>query len=368
MKKTLNILFLLFVFANTNAQKDSLFSDIYIKPEIGYGFVFEHRDVIAYNVKGHIPSLKISVGKSTFGDKDWQQRFRFPDLGFGYYYADLQNPNVLGTVNAGYFFIDIPYIRRENFTFNYNFEMGISRLSKKFNIVDNYENTAIGSHFNAYINLGFNTKFKLSDKFILTNTLNFTHYSNAKSNTPNLGLNVINITSGVQYYLRPQFKSRTKTPNKERDFKNIYTTNYSVGLQSNSPPEGEKFFCSSLNFNYQRVLKNNRMALGTGVDLFYNDAINSNLNSSEDSVCYGNIYNFRTGVHFSYNLLFNKITYTIQAGVYTFSKWKEFEIVYNRYGVIYQATDRFTLHVALKTHLVKADYLELGVGYVFSKK
>ena len=368
MKKTINILFLLFVFANTNAQKDSLFSDIFIKPEIGYGFILEQRDVIAYNVKGHIPSFKISVGKSTFGDKDWQQRFRFPDLGFGYYYADLQNPNVLGTVNAVYFFIDIPYIRKENFSFNYNFEIGASRLSKKFNIVDNYENTAIGSHFNAYINLGFSIKIKLSDRFIFANTLNFTHYSNAKSNRPNLGLNVINITSGVQYYLSPQLKQRIKTPNKERDFRNIYTTNYSLGLQSNSPPNGDKFFCSSLNFNYQRVLKNKRMSIGTGLDFFYNDAINSNLNSGEDSVYYGNIYNFRTGTHLSYNLLFSKVVFTMQAGIYTFSKWKEIEIIYNRFGLIYQATERFTMHVTLKTHLVKADYLELGVGYIISKK
>ena len=73
------------------------------------------------------------------------------------------------------------------------------------------------------------------------------------------------------------------------------------------------------------------------------------------------------GIHASTDVVFNKFSFTIQAGYYLYSKWKETEIVYNRFGIIYKFTEHLSANITLKTHLVKADYAEIGLGYYFIK-
>ncbi len=371
MRKLSQVIIFLFISFKLLSQNDTLSDKYFVQANAGYGFVFEHRSSISYYVKGHIPEIKLKIGKSTTGTKQWQELFKYPDLGFGYYFADLHNPNVLGLVNAAYFFIDVPYVRTPKLNFSYNFDLGLAYLSKKFDIQTNYINTAIGSHINAYINLGILLDYKLSDKITFSNSLNFTHYSNGKFALPNLGLNIINFQSGVKYYLKKRYNEhkyiKTYVDKNKVLYKNIFYVNFSSGLQQIAISTQKKYMCNSLNFNYGRVLSKKHI-IGIGLDFFNNSGLYVNLNKSYYTNIYDKSYNYRMGMHVYTDVVFNKFLFTIQAGYYLYSKWKDVEVVYNRFGLIYRLSKHITTNITLKTHLVKADYVEFGLGYYFLTK
>lgn len=366
MTKFKTVIILFFLSFKLFAQNDTLSDNFFIQANTGYGFIFEHRSSISYYVKGHVPEFKLRVGKSTIGTKQWQGLYKYPDLGFGYYFADLGNPDVLGNVNAVYFFIDVPYIRKKKINFSYNFELGLAYLSKKFDIQTNYFNTAISSHINAYINLGLLLDLKLSDKITWQNSINFTHYSNGKFASPNLGLNIINFQTGVKYYINNRKVPVKKEIAKQSDNKNIYYANLSTGLQQVTISDKNKYLCTSINFNYGRII-NKKKIIGLGLDLFYNKGRNISLNKSIYSDIYDKSYNYRMGIHLSNDFVFNKFLFTAQVGYYLYSKYKTDEFIYNRFGIIYRFTKHFTTNITLKTHIIKADYVELGLGYYFLK-
>lgn len=367
MIKLFKILFFsLFCSTNLFSQTDSLPNIFFVQANADYGFIFEHRPSISYNVNGHIPALRLKFGKSTYGEKNWEELYNFPDLGFGYYYADLRNKEVLGNVNALFFFIDVPYIRKSNFNFSYNLEMGAAYLNKPFDINNNYINTAIGSHLNAYINLGLVLDLKLSDKIILSNSLNLTHYSNGKFSLPNLGLNVINAQVGIKYKISKNISVIEKQISKKSKYKNMLYVNLSAGVQQVKLSTDKKYLCNSLNINYGKIL-NKKKIIGVGLDFFYNDGFYVSLNSADYTNEHNKSYNYRAGMHIGTDMVFNKFLFTIQAGYYIYSKDKSTEIVYNRFGIIYKLTNHLTTNLTLKTHLVKADYVEFGLGYYFLK-
>ncbi len=367
MNKLKIFIILFFLSFNIFAQNDTLSNNYFIQANLGYGFIFEHRSSISYYVTGHIPEFKLKIGKSTTGKKSWQGLYKYPDLGFGYYYADLRNKDVLGKVNAAYFFIDVPYIRAKKINFSYNFELGLSYLTKAFDIKTNYINTAIGSHINAYINLGLLLDLKLSDKIVLSNIINFTHYSNGKFASPNLGLNIINFQTGIKYYINKKQPVKTEKIDKSTvKNKNIYYFNLSSGVQQISISDKKKYLCNSVNFNYGRILSKKHI-IGFGIDFFNNSGLYKSLNYSHYADIYDKSYNYRIGAHISNDFVFNKFSFTVQAGYYIYTKWRGTEFIYNRFGITYKLSKHFTTNITLKTHIIKADYVEFGFGYYFLK-
>jgi len=115
-----------------------------IEANFHYGTFLKPQPSMGYLIKGHIPAFDLKFSKSTTGDKLWEQLYRYPETGFGLYFADFRNPQIIGNGFSVYQYIDIPIITSNIFCFSYNLSYGLAYISKKFDADNNFYNIAIG--------------------------------------------------------------------------------------------------------------------------------------------------------------------------------------------------------------------------------
>ncbi len=332
-----------------------------------YGFLIPHRSSMVYLIEDHVKAWDIAVSYRTKGDKPWQIIYRVPELGLAFYRANLGNANYLGTSTAAYAFIKIPIVKDKFFNLSYSMGEGLAILSKPFNTESNIYNIAIGSRANGFIDFCLFSEINILNKLQFVTGFNFTHYSNGAWRKPNLGFNIPSIKAGLKYTLSksPEI-DKTKIKEIKALFvrKNEFSITLSKGVRENPPPNGVKFHPTTICINAER-LYNPKRKFGTGLDVFYDPSLESRIIS--DSLKFKPIYNLRSGVHLSYDLLFNRISFTMQTGVYFFTKAKDDGLIYSRFGIRAKVWKNITASLTLKTHFVKADVLEWGIGYSFLK-
>jgi hypothetical protein len=331
-----------------------------IEVQAGYGFIGKHTDILGYYITGHVPNININVGKKLKGNKQWHKLYNYPEIGFGYYFAMLNN-KYLGNVHAVYSYINIPLTSKEKkLSPNLDFSIGLSYFPKPFDIIDNYQNRIIGTHFNVYFKLGLGLEYKISDKLTVNSIFGVNHYSNAKVKTPNLGINVLNFNLGLRY----NFKNH-KIINKEFEVEN-YKKNeiivvYSAGMKATPKPLNRRYYASAFVIDYYRHTSQ-KSKLGGGLDLFYDGS--QEYYYQDDSITNRNWYDKNLlGTHLSYGLIVNKVTFTFQVGYYLYDRLNINGNIYSRLGFRTYLTDKLLLNLTLKTHFAKADLLEIGIGY-----
>lgn len=353
------VIILIFIQFSAVAQSDSIKS-YFIEPSFNYGFIMPHRPSMRYNIISHIPAFEARLSKQYLGNKFWHQYYRFPNSGIGGYYASLENPKVLGHVYALYAFINIPIIRHNKYSFNYEISSGAAYLDKPYNNTDNYYNVSIGSALNFYFNFSLDLKVKLFNRIDLVNRINIKHFSNGAFKVPNQGINIISYNLGLRYYLcknKPEFN--TISLQKFIKKNELYFV-FSGGTKEIPPPEIKNYPTASLSINIAQQISRQRK-IGFGTDIFYDESLRTEY--SRKKLDYKNINMFSGGLFLSHELVFNKISIIMQGGVYYYSKLQKNGLLYHRFGLRYFATNKMILNFSLKSHFAKADFIEFGIGY-----
>lgn len=367
VKFFISVVILLFIQFYAFAQVDSItnFPKVtYIEPSFNYGFIMPHRPSMRYNIVSHIPAFEVRLSKQQQGEQIWHQYYRFPLIGLGAYYASLENPKVLGHVYAFYGFVNIPIIRRNNYSFNYEISSGAAYLDKPYDNTKNYYNVSIGSGLNFYFNFSFDLKIKLLKRLDLVNRINFKHFSNGAFKVPNQGINVISYNLGLRYGLTKNIPNYKKVDLQKFIKKNEIYAIISGGTKEIQPPEIRNYPTASLSLNLTRQISRQRK-LGFGTDIFYDESLRTEY--SRKKIEYENINLFRGGVFLSHELVFSKLSIVVQSGYYYYTKSRSDGIFYHRFGLRYFATNRMILNFALKSHFAKADFIEFGIGYKILK-
>lgn len=358
------VLILLCMFYGKTVFSQKFTDNLQIETKGQYGFILPHHSFFYYFTEHHPYAFNIEVSKRLTGKKEWQQLYRYPIFGYGIYYCELGNKQYFGQVGAAYGFINIPIITKPKFSFNYNIAGGFSYLTKSFDVYDNYYNLAIGSPGNVYVNLAFDTKFKLSEHFIFETGIGITHYSNGAVAKPNTGINVVTAQSGIIYNFNTTNYTKTEIQSHVPYFE--YSVIYGAGIRENSPPVGKKWFASSFSINAERAFWRKRK-FGIGFDVFYDNSIYSELESSDSLADNSKMDNFRNGIHFSHDLIIGKTSITMQTGTYIIAKYRREGNIYSRFGIKHKINEHWFANLSLKTHFAKADYIEWGLGYCFRK-
>ena len=331
-----------------------------------YGFIIPHHSSFVYLIEDHVKSWDFTLNFSSKGDKNWQQIYRYPELGMGFYHANLGNTDYLGKANAGYGIIKIPIFQTKVSKFNYMIGGGVVFLSKHFDAKDNIYNVAIGSAANAFVDFGLNFELKCWSKLFITTGLQFTHFSNGAWKIPNLGFNIPSANLGLKYFLKePSLLPKVKVSN--ADFKKAmeFGIIYRGGIRENSPPLGQKYYVSSLSISSEKHLTQKRM-LGLGLDLYWDPSISQRLKTDSTEALKTN--NFRSGVHFAHNVVFNKVYFVMQLGYYFYTNdIRGDKRIYSRFGLQIKLSEHFSTSLTLKSHKFKADVIEFGMGYLIKK-
>lgn len=327
---------------------------------INRGFISPHHSDMRYFIKGRITSFRAVCGYQTYGKKPWQQLWNYPEMGFGLYYSDLQNPDVLGNIKSAFFYYQQPILKSQYHGLYFNFDIGLAYFNKIFDYKNNYTNIAIGSHFNLYTSLFFEYQLR-TRKIIYYTGIGVSHFSNGGTKIPNLGINIFSTLFGIKY----KIKSHEKLKNGSlKSFKkhNDFLINQSFFVHGNSNSISDKpSIISTLSIDYGRNF-NPKGRFGGGIDIFY-DEVNKSFYESQN-IEYNSFDLMSLGVHVSYNIVFNKVHVTLQQLYMIFQKHNSPRI-YQRLGFRYIIGDNILLGFSFTTVFFQAQFYEPSIGIRF---
>lgn len=349
---------------NSFSQKNDSVNYVNLSAKYAIGYIYAHHQSFKYFINDYVPAFEVNVGFRQKGNKLWHEIYRYPTIGFGYYHAELGNPQILGHVDAVFPYINIPVLEKSRFKLCTKFATGVSWLNKKFDLYENNYNIAIGSKLNAYININLESKIKLAKQIHLQAGLGITHYSNGGMVQPNKGLNIISASAGLLYHLQKDEFQKITLDMPAFKKRNEYSVILSVGTKTLEPARTHRYLVTSFSFNAERQFSYKGM-YGVGIDLFKDNSREEYLHEKENIENPTTADLFYAGGHVSYDFVFGKTSFTVQMGGYFLNKAKFFQYVYHRFGLKYRFADHWMANVTLKTFWAAADFGEWGIGYRF---
>jgi len=359
--KTLIIILFLLNGIHTHAQKE-ITRNLNGMVNVHAGYNLPEYPFISAITEDYIRSLDICFFKESIGKNKWEQLYNYPDYGVSFFYSTLGNDEVFGREFALTYFFNLYFFSKKRLRLSNRIGIGINYVNRKFNLQNNYLNVAVGSKVNIHFNFGIGAKYALSDKLSLNTGLSFNHFSNGNTSEPNLGINYLTSYGGISYSLGE--KSEKQTHEIEAHVKeNTIVLFGSVGGKHSRAFNSIYFLTSSFSFEYNRSFSR-KFHFGIGSDLFYDSSIESSLKNN--SKAYNNSDSFQTGIHLSQTIVYNKISLSIQEGVYILlTEQINNYPVYNRGIIQFQVTDNLLIRLSMKSHLHILDFPEIGLGYKF---
>ncbi len=332
-----------------------------------FGFVIPHRQEMLHMITGHSKGIEINAEWKTDGSKDWHQDYNSPRFGLDFYYSQLGNAKELGEQYQISFYLRL-LLSRKQFSHHIKFGIGPGYSTKVWDLEDNTKAIALSSRLNAALIMQYGINLRLSKHITLRPGVRLNHFSNGSFKTPNLGTNNLSLYLGVSYNLKPTLKASEqnyskRNPRLKRKIRAPkLSININFGGKELAPPGGPRYLTSSMT-----LLADSRFSakssFGLGLDAMYNQANGADMLRESDNVPWNDV--LQLGAFASYSLHFNRFELKIIFGAYLYDKYKKNGTLYNRVGLRYRITDHLFASVYLKSHLVKADYNELGIGWNF---
>ena len=145
--------------------------------------------------------INLVLKKNSFGDNSWQELYGYPRIGFSISYFKLNNPAILGNGITLSPHFNFALLQGKRIRLGLVTSIGVGYLEKRFHVVENFKNAAIGSRINVHFNVSITSEIKLGQKVGMITGINFSHFSNNSIKTPNLGLNLASADIGLYYNL-----------------------------------------------------------------------------------------------------------------------------------------------------------------------
>lgn len=324
------------------------------------GFLLPHRSVMKHLVQGHAHGGELSLIIQTSGENEWENTFNLPRYGVTGYFSDFGFKEVLGQAGGAYLFSEIPFIKKNDWSFNSKLGFGLAYVSRVFDQNKNPKNNSVSTHLNSLVVIGLqlNKQFNQNE---LSLGVDMTHISNGAAKMPNLGLNVPYLSFGYTRY----FQSVNYKPSNNRELhpfvemRNNWQLNM-IGIVSSRqvyPTGGNNFLVSALGVYASKKVKR-KFAFDIGLDFILNQSHRKRLDTPINQLDL-----LQIGMYAGYVLPINKLSFTLGFGTYIKNKYNLDGNIYNRFGCRYQFHDRWSANITIKAHWGRADYFEYGLMY-----
>lgn len=363
-----SILFLLLGTYSLSAQ-DAL-KGHYFEASGHIGSILKHRSFIRIQTQELAPTLglELSWESNTFGKKYWHEMSGFPRMGVALSFQNFRDARLgwgLGIMPHLTFRI-FKYKRLEMFS---RVAMGFGYLSNHFDSYSNPDNNIVGSHINNNTGFRFGFDFEASKKLSLRPSFSFTHYSNAASQQPNLGINVLSFHLGVLYKHNPlapaDYKSQHDPIKKHEGPTFCISTGYGINEIARTY-RGPKFPVIISTIEGGLFLsRNNRLKLGFTHEYHPSKTafwLNNGVLSTQEANWTAQRFLFFIGDE----VLMGHLGLTAELGYYFYNAPLSFP--YTRIGVRIYPLDPLKHRIApyigirLKSHNIVAEFFDITIG------
>jgi hypothetical protein len=335
------------------AQSNDLFFDL----TSGGGRLTPHHAELK-NLAGPVSFINARLGLKTFGKKEWQREYNYPEIGIGISHNYLTSKS-LGNPTAVYSFMNLPLLPDKKFKLAVGVHLG---FAWGFNpsTDQNQVNLAIGSKCTAYFSLNLNSQFRISQNFDLLLSAGGYHYSNGNMMKPNKGINLLGAETGIRYTVRNSDKIRNTDPVSPIE-KNSSVIVFGSWGWKKEVTHATGFPISSFSAGYYKTVSH-KSRLSTGFDLFIDEDV---LYFTQKENLIKN--KLAAGLFVGHELTFNHFSIVSQLGIYIRNPNPNDPFYYERLGLRYVIAKRIIPSVTLKAHDFKVDFIEWGLGFVLWK-
>lgn len=328
------------------------------------GNIALHNTDIQHLITGHPEGIIIGWNKKTFGNKEWEQLYNYPDYGVSFNYQDLKNEH-LGKNYGLYGHYNFYFFKRNVML---RIGQGFAYTTNPYHKEENFRNVAFGSSIlsSTYLLLNYK-KENIFDRFGLQAGFTLIHYSNANVKAPNTSTNTIAVNLGINYsfdkeqpdYIHSLVREKFTQPVK---FNFVFRTGVN---ESDIIDSGQYAFYVFSAYADKRISKKSAFQIGT--DVFYSNFLKEyikykSISYPEEGITGDEDYK-RVGIFAGHELFVNKFTILFQYGYYVHYPVKFEGKTYLRAGLQYYFNDHIFSALTLKSHGAKAEAVEFGIGY-----
>jgi len=310
------------------------------------------------------------------GAEGWHQYWKRPTISYNALYFHISDDRVLGSAFGAFPSMQFDIFAVHKTKFYFHFGTGLAYISKKYDKLTNPTNNAIGSHWNNITQLGFAIDQIVYKNLSVSVGTHLTHFSNARTSSPNAGINMVGYTLTLHQKLgespikdSPILAIEKDTTMTAKKWGGELLLGY--GISEAADIGGPKYGTYFVNVGgsyalspYWKIIVGGEYEYSQGVFQFlYQDFIPYD-EAKEKAT--------NTAAYLATDLTFGKLAFRVQSGYYlpfpTLSEINTpfyFKINFNVYPFPNHWTFRPYIGVLLKSHLEVAQYMGIVTGVSF---
>ncbi|WP_422083690.1 acyloxyacyl hydrolase [Ulvibacterium sp.] len=328
-----------------------------------YGSILLHNPDITHLITEHPSGFILGYNQKTFGDKEWQQLYNYPDIGYSFVYQNMNNSS-LGENFGLYAHYNFHFFKRN---LQFRIGQGVAYNTNPYDKTQNFRNNAYGSHLlsSTYLMLNYH-KENIFKRLGFKAGISLVHYSNANFKAPNTSTNTFAFNAGLTYTLGGIGEVEYIRREKEKVTEPVrYNIALRMGLNESDVIDlGQYGFFIISGYADKRLGR--KSAIQLGADVFFSNFLKELIRFQSTSfpemeVGEGTDYK-RVGVFLGHELFINKISVVTQLGYYVYYPFDFEGRIYNRIGLKRYFGKKVFGALTLKSHGAKAEALEFGVG------
>ncbi len=370
MRRCFTLLTFISLISFASRAQQHAWSGFGVESNVMVGKMIKHSVKITGPIPAQSYSFEINLIKKTYGQRDWQQRRNYPQLGLGFYYNNYNMADVYGQVFGIFPNIQLNLIRSGHFEWTLRAGMGICYDTRPYQRLNtpNTENVAIGGHWNNISPFSSDLHWNIDEHWDLQAGVNFSHVSNAAFQQPNLGINMYGAHIGVRYFpvtSKPEKIRHELTPLKNRW---LVQARYSMSLIEANPADGplNPVYIGAVYASKRYWSKNKVYA---GVDYYYNSAKYTKLKTIEHFQGQEFSKSTQAAVFLGNEFLIGRVGILFQLGYYIHKMDEQPENLYQKLGGNFYFVQKekgllkeVYCSAILKTHMATAELFEMGIG------
>jgi hypothetical protein len=341
-----------------------------IESNVIMGKMIKHTSKFTGPLPDRSYAVALNLVKQTYGQKDWHQRRKYPQLGLGFLYINYNMPDVYGQVIGIYPNLQLPLIRGEKLEWTFRAGMGICYMSRPYERLPrpNTGNVVVGGHWNNLSPFSTDLRWRIDEHWDLQAGFNFSHVSNASFQQPNLGINMWGGHIGVRYFpvtSRPKKIHRNLNPLKNRW---LVQARASIAFLESNPADGPLYptYMGALYVSKRYWSKNKVYG---GLDYYYHTNRYVFLKSIEAFPGEESSQSYQAAVFVGNEFLLGRVGILFQLGYYLKTTYNQEDKMYQKIGgnlyLVQREKGLFKevyLSAILKTHKSVAELFEMGIG------
>lgn len=333
------------------------------KSIFSYGLSFHQAFILVHSVDVRPIEDSYPIGMQM--DFSWQQRSLeswnkcrcFPKIGASVQLWDFDNPDILGYGMNAYFFVEPEYGSSNFINFSFRAGFGGSLLTNPYDEIDNPSNQSYSTHLAFSLILAIKAGFRLSDKTRFEISPYYNHISNGGVKDPNKGINYPSLSLGFSHFLGETGYNNYAKSDWDKDNR-LQRLDITPFISWKQMEDDVHVFSPGIEIKGStQVGKINALTLG--VEYLEDNFAKFRF---EKSGVYGEWRKISTAV--GHEFLLGRLNFSQQLGIYLYNPDWNGDILYQRYGLVFNWTNRFGTGVNLKAHRNVADLIDFR--FVFS--